>query len=115
MVAERRASEHGRLAPLIHNCITARASLGTRVLLYTHSVPDDPQQTDKGSTRSGLDQAARYSELALVLPAGCAAGWLIGGWLDSKFHTHWIFLLGLTLGFIGGMTHIIRLALKSGK
>ncbi len=78
-------------------------------------MPDEPQREKGSGSRSGLDQIAKYSELAFILPASCGGGWLIGAWLDSKYHTHWIFLLGLAVGFVGGMTQIIRLALKSSK
>ena len=72
---------------------------------------DDP----KGGSKSGLDQFAKYSEMALILPAGMAGGWILGAWLDSKFHTHWIYLVGLGFGFGGGFVHIFRMALKASK
>ncbi len=75
-------------------------------------MPEDPKQSP---SKSGLDQFAKYSELALVMPAGCAGGWIVGAWLDSKVHTHWIFLVGLVLGFVGGFYHVIRIALRSSK
>ena len=49
------------------------------------------------------------------MPAGCAGGWLLGAYLDGKFHTHWMFLAGLTLGFIGGFVQVIRIAMKNSK
>lgn len=81
----------------------------------TDPKPPEEQPPQPPATRSGLDQVAKYSELALVMPAGCAGGWLIGAWLDSKFHTHWIFLAGLAVGFIGGFAQIIRVALRASK
>ncbi len=84
-------------------------------------MPDqDPTRRDSDApqtpvSKSGLDQFAKYSELALVMPAGCAGGWIVGAWLDSKFHTHWIFLVGLILGFVGGFYHVSRIALRNSK
>ena len=74
---------------------------------------DDPQA--EKPTKTGMDQVAKYSELALILPAGLAGGWIIGAYLDGKFHTHWIFLAGLAVGFIGGFAQIIRIAMKNSK
>jgi F0F1-type ATP synthase assembly protein I len=51
----------------------------------------------------------------MLMPAGCAGGWILGSYLDSKFHTHWMFLAGLALGFIGGFVQVIRIAMKSSK
>ena len=77
--------------------------------------PQEPEPPQSAANKSGLDQVAKYSELALIMPAGCAGGWIIGSYLDGKFHTHWMFLAGLTLGFIGGFAQVIRIAMKSSK
>jgi F0F1-type ATP synthase assembly protein I len=76
-----------------------------------------PQEERKPSpaSKSGLDQIAKYSELAMLMPAGCAGGWIVGSYLDHKFNTHWMFLAGLALGFVGGFVQVIRIALKSSK
>jgi F0F1-type ATP synthase assembly protein I len=77
--------------------------------------PSEPERPPSSANKSGLDQVAKYSELALIMPAGCAGGWIIGAYLDIKFHTHWMFLAGLTLGFIGGFAQVIRIAMKNSK
>ncbi len=76
---------------------------------------DNPERPQTAASKSGLDQAARYSELALIMPAGCAGGYIVGSYLDGKFHTHWMFLAGLALGFVGGFVQVIRIAMKSSK
>jgi ATP synthase protein I len=72
-------------------------------------------EAENPASKSGMDQIAKYSELALLMPAGCAGGWIIGAYLDGKFHTHWMFLAGLVLGFIGGFAQVIRIAMKNSK
>ncbi len=79
---------------------------------YAFAMPSDPNDSE---SKTGLNQFAKYSELALILPAGCAGGWIVGAWLDSRFHTHWIYLLGMVIGFAGGMYRIIQIALRSSK
>ncbi len=77
--------------------------------------PPPKEGSGQLDSKSGLNQFAKYSELALVLPAGTVGGWLIGAWLDHRFHTHWIYLVGIVLGFIGGFVHIFRVAFKDSK
>lgn len=53
-------------------------------------------------------QVARYSQLAVVLPAATVVGWLIGQALDRWLHTTWLSLLGLILGIVVGFVELIR-------
>jgi len=53
-------------------------------------------------------QLARYSQLALVLPAATFIGWLIGVGLDKWLHTTWLYLVGLIVGIIVGFVELIR-------
>jgi F0F1-type ATP synthase assembly protein I len=53
-------------------------------------------------------QLARYSQLALVLPAATFIGWLIGAALDKWLHTTWLYLAGLILGIVAGFVELIR-------
>ncbi|HYE26406.1 MAG TPA: AtpZ/AtpI family protein [Clostridia bacterium] len=79
---------------------------------------DTPERTPQGEPprkRGPLEQIAKYSELALVLPAGAVGGWVVGAFLDRYFGTHWIYLLGLVLGFIGGFVHVIRVAVAGSR
>lgn len=55
---------------------------------------------------------AEYSSLALLLPASTFVGYLLGRWLDSRFATHWIYLVGIILGSVGGFVALIRQIMK---
>ena len=75
--------------------------------------PSDPNSRDKDNF---WVQFARYSQLAFVLPAATAMGWLIGLGLDKWLHTTWLYLVGLLLGIAAGFVELIRTALSdSGK
>ena len=63
--------------------------------------------------RSFLVLAARYSGLALTLPAATVVGWIIGALLDRWLHTTWLYLVGLILGSIAGLVELIRAATSS--
>jgi F0F1-type ATP synthase assembly protein I len=58
-------------------------------------------------------QMARYSQLAVTLPAATVVGWLIGLGLDHWLHTTWLYLLGLILGIVAGFVELIRTVTSS--
>jgi F0F1-type ATP synthase assembly protein I len=72
----------------------------------------DPTRNDK---KNPWVQVGRYSQLALMLPAGIVVGWLLGSALDRWLHTSWISVVGLLLGIAGGMIELIRTALRDTK
>lgn len=49
-------------------------------------------------------------QLVLALPIGCFVGWLIGAWLDRRFHQQWIEIAGILLGAAGGFIQLFRAA-----
>ncbi|MFZ0806871.1 MAG: AtpZ/AtpI family protein [Candidatus Sulfotelmatobacter sp.] len=60
-------------------------------------------------------QVGRYSQLALMLPAGTVAGWLAGSALDRWLHTSWLSIVGLFLGIAAGMFELIRTVLRDSQ
>ena len=67
--------------------------------------PSDQRDSEK---RSFLVLVARYSGLALALPASTFVGWVIGTLLDRWLHTSWLYLVGLIVGIIAGFVELIR-------
>lgn len=67
---------------------------------------------DHSENRSFWLQVARYSQLAFVLPAAVAMGWLLGASLDHWLHTRWLYLAGLLLGIAAGFVELIRSVLR---
>jgi F0F1-type ATP synthase assembly protein I len=51
---------------------------------------------------------ARYSGLAIILPASTVVGYGIGYALDRAFGTHFLKIVFLVLGTIGGFIELIR-------
>ncbi len=77
-----------------------------------------PTPTDDRSPEKKTNpwvQVGRYSELALMLPAGTVVGWLAGSALDRWLHTSWIGIVGLFLGIAAGMIELIRTVLRDTK
>ncbi len=62
-----------------------------------------------------MSTAARYSEMAFVVPGGVVVGYFVGQWLDGRFGTHWIYVVGVILGAAGGLFQVVRLLTQSPK
>ena len=75
----------------------------------------NPSGKDGGSQRDSgalgqLVKAESFIQLTIALPAGCVIGWLIGAALDKHFHQHWIGVVGILLGAVGGFVQIFLMA-----
>jgi F0F1-type ATP synthase assembly protein I len=55
-----------------------------------------------------LASAARYTAIAMTLPASTFAGYLIGYGLDSWLHTTYLKIVFLILGILSGFVQLIR-------
>ncbi len=53
-------------------------------------------------------QVGRYLSLATLLPAASVVGYLIGYGLDHLFGTHFLRIVFLVLGSIGGFVNLIQ-------
>jgi ATP synthase protein I len=74
-----------------------------------------PDRESSGRKESFWVQAARYSQLAFILPAALVVGWLIGVALDRWLHTTWLYLAGILLGIVAGFIELIRTFLRDAK
>jgi F0F1-type ATP synthase assembly protein I len=53
-------------------------------------------------------QMARYSQLALALPAATVVGLIIGWCLAKWLHHDWLEIAGLLLGIAAGFVELVR-------
>jgi F0F1-type ATP synthase assembly protein I len=74
---------------------------------------DDSQQ--RSSFRAMMAQAARYSDLAFIIPAGIFAGWLLGVGLKHWLHRDWLVMAGVVLGVIAGFVGMMRRVVQLSK
>jgi len=77
--------------------------------------PTTPPNRSPDKKTNPWVQVGRYSQLALMLPAGTVVGWLAGSALDRWLHTTWISIVGLFLGIAAGMIELIRTVLRDTK
>lgn len=49
-------------------------------------------------------------QLGIALPVGCMLGWFAGSWADRHLQTHWIGVVGILLGAVGGFIKIFTTA-----
>jgi F0F1-type ATP synthase assembly protein I len=69
----------------------------------------------KGKKTRALDELVKAEsmiQLALALPMGCLAGWLLGSWADRHFHQSWIGVAGIVLGAVAGFLQIVKTAMR---
>jgi F0F1-type ATP synthase assembly protein I len=86
--------------------------------MATEPMPKDPRRRDDASP--GLGQAYRdvapYLTIGIQLAAAVVFFFLIGWWLDTRMGTSPTFeLIGLVLGFVGGMVKFFRSAAEMSK
>jgi F0F1-type ATP synthase assembly protein I len=76
--------------------------------------PSSPQNNlpKRSSLTSGVEGAERLIEIAFIMPAALAVGWLGGIGLDKLLHQHWIYIAGIALGFVAGFVEVLRSALR---
>lgn len=58
---------------------------------------------------------AEYSALALLLPVSTFVGYVIGYELDRLFHTHFLYIVLLIVGSIGGFVQLIRQVMRDAR
>ncbi len=70
---------------------------------------------DSSEPRSPIGVAfewvARITSVALVMVLPGVAG----GWLDHRWGTNWLALLGFTLGLVGGLVSLIGMTKRKGR
>jgi F0F1-type ATP synthase assembly protein I len=71
----------------------------------------NPDRKDKNL----LVQAARYSEMGFIIPAGAFVGLLLGKLVDYWLGTHWIYIAGVVVGIIAGFVQMIRMAMAASR
>ena len=77
---------------------------------------EDEKATEKTEgLGSSLAKAESVLQLALAVPIGCFVGLAAGWWMDKKFHTHWIVILGMLLGAGGGFVQIFQYVSRAGR
>jgi F0F1-type ATP synthase assembly protein I len=80
-------------------------------------MPDDspsPQANPRrrSALTAGVASYERLMQIAFVMPASVAVGWLIGYGLDKWLHQHWIYIAGIILGFVAGFVEVLRQAVS---
>ena len=58
-------------------------------------------------------ETEKLLEIAFVLPAAVAIGWVFGAWADHLFHQSWIMIAGVIFGSVSGLTFMIRMAMDA--
>jgi hypothetical protein len=82
---------------------------------FNRPIPDAKPRSKASAGLSGLIEAEKLMQIALLLPSSAFIGWLIGAWADSRLHTSWIGIAGIVFGGVSGLVYVVRLALASSR
>jgi F0F1-type ATP synthase assembly protein I len=78
--------------------------------------PNEPRRKDDATPGQAYRDAAPFLTLGIQLAAAVVFFFLIGWWLDNRFDTNPAFkLVGLLIGFVGGMIKFFRSAAELSK
>lgn len=80
---------------------------------YHRPIPEREPRKKMSVGLQSLVEAEKLMQIAILLPASAFIGWLIGAWLDSRFHQSWIGTAGIIFGGIAGIVHVVRIAMAS--
>ncbi len=80
---------------------------------FHRPIPEREPRQKMSTGLQSLVEAEKLMQIAILLPASAFIGWLIGAWLDSRFHQTWISIIGIIFGGIAGIVHVVRLAMAS--
>ena len=75
------------------------------------SEDNKPPQSEKKS----WVEAEKLVQLGVMLPLALIVGYFVGSFLDDKFHTTWIKIVGLFIGIAAGFVQLVRVAGSEGK
>jgi F0F1-type ATP synthase assembly protein I len=84
--------------------------------MATEPKSKEPGQKDESSPGQAYRDAAPFLTIGIQLAAAVVFFFLIGWWLDTRLDTSPLFkLVGLLLGFVGGMIKFFRSAAEMSK
>lgn len=75
----------------------------------------DEEQKPQPSEKKSWVEAEKLVQLGVMLPLALIVGYFLGSFLDDKFHTTWMKVVGLFLGIIAGFVQLVRVAGSEGK
>jgi F0F1-type ATP synthase assembly protein I len=82
---------------------------------FNRPIPESKPQSKAAAGLSGLVEAEKLMQIALLLPSSVGIGWLIGAGLDSWLHQSWIGIAGIVFGGISGLVYVVRMAVSAEK
>jgi len=60
-------------------------------------------------------EAEKLVQIGIMFPLALVIGYFLGAWLDGKFGTTWMKIVGIFVGIAAGFVQLIRLAGSEGK
>jgi ATP synthase protein I len=74
-----------------------------------------PGNKEQQSEKKNWIEAEKVVQIGVTFPLALVIGYFAGSWLDGKFGTSWIKIVGMFVGIAAGFVQLIRLAGTEGK
>ncbi len=83
----------------------------------TSQGPQPPEKPHRLDNRAGEDSAGwgKFLGMGIEIAVGVGLGYVVGSWLDRKYHWSWATVVGSLLGLAAGMYLLIKEALRMNK
>lgn len=65
---------------------------------------------EETSEKKSWVKAEGIVQIGVMMPLALVVGYFIGSFLDDKFHTTWIKIVGLLVGIAAGFVQLVRIA-----
>ena len=75
----------------------------------------DEKNSSPPSEKKQWIEAERLVQIGVTFPLALVIGYFAGSWLDGRFGTSWIKVMGIFVGIAAGFVQLIRLAGSEGK
>ncbi|WP_420239277.1 AtpZ/AtpI family protein [Telmatobacter bradus] len=83
---------------------------------FQSPIPENRKRKDEAAQGLKLvAEAEKMMHFAFVMPSCVFIGWLIGAWLESRLHQHWLLIAGILLGCVSGLVYVIQQAIETEK
>jgi F0F1-type ATP synthase assembly protein I len=82
-------------------------------MAFNRPISNRRPEPKSSSGLATLVEAEKLMQIAILLPSSAFIGWLLGAWLDSRFHQSWLGIAGIVVGGVSGLVYVIRLAIAS--
>jgi uncharacterized membrane protein YfcA len=82
---------------------------------FHRAIPEQKRPAKGAGGLGAYVEAEKLMQIAFVMPAAVAIGWVAGWWLSGLLHQKWMEIAGVVFGCISGLYYVIQVAIAAEK